>query len=212
MPASLGPGLTTASRANRRRGGSLPSRASEHHVQRETNEPQKQACRRDRGGQIQRGVGERVADGRSHQRSGAGRGDHHGQNAGEEAARVAVLLRERSAGAGEREADFKLSGEGEAKEEQQHGHDGEEDGGLELESPAELAAGGPKREQHSDHGPERNQNPERVDPAMGAELAAFLLRRLHQRQAFDEEDGEDAGHQVQDDSAEEGEERGGRVH
>jgi len=53
------PGLRTASGANRRRGGILPSRACRHHVQRKTNEPQKQACFCAGRGQIHRGVGER---------------------------------------------------------------------------------------------------------------------------------------------------------
>src|SRR4029077_17516909 len=49
-PASLGPGLRTASRAKGGRGGPSPSRAGEHHVHRRTNEPQKQARRRTGGG------------------------------------------------------------------------------------------------------------------------------------------------------------------
>jgi len=57
--ASLGPGLRSASAADWRRGGSLPSRSTDHHVQREMNEPQAQACFRDGRGQDHRGVGER---------------------------------------------------------------------------------------------------------------------------------------------------------
>ena len=42
------------------------------------------------------GLGERVADGRSHERRGAGRGDDDGEDSGEEAAGVALLLRRAS--------------------------------------------------------------------------------------------------------------------
>src|SRR6202034_517353 len=135
-------------------------------------------------------MGERITDGCTHQRSGAGRSHHHRQNAGEEAARVAMFLRERSACAGERKANFKLAGERQPEEEEQQGHDGEKDGGLELKSPPELFAGGAQDEQDRDDSPEGNENSESVDPAVGAELAALLLRRLHERQALDEEDGE----------------------
>ena len=82
---------------------------------------------------------------------------------------------------------------------------GEEDGGLELESPAELAAGGAQDDEDGDDGPEGDENAEGVDPAVGAEAVAFLLRGLDEREAFDEEDGEDAGHEVEEDAADEGE-------
>ena len=149
-------------------------------------------------------MGERVADGGAHEGRCAGRGDDHGKDAGEEAAGVAVFLREGAAGAGEGEADFELSGEGESKEEEKHRHEGEEGGGLELESPAKLLACGAEDDKDGDYGPEGDEDAEGVDPAVGAELAAFLLRGLDEREAFDEEDGKDAGHEVEEDSADEG--------
>ena len=93
------------------------------------------------------GLRERVADGCAHERRGARRGDDDGENAGEEAARVSLLCGERSAGAGEREADFKLAGEREAEEEEQRRHQRQKDRRLELESPAERGAGGAQAEQ-----------------------------------------------------------------
>ncbi len=70
----------------------------------------------------ERGLGERVTEGDSHERGGAWSGDDDGEDSGEEAAGVALLLSKRTAGAGEGEADFKLSGEREAEEEEQRGH------------------------------------------------------------------------------------------
>ena len=46
---------------------------------------------------------------------------------------------------------------------------------------------------------------EGVDQAMAAQAAAFFPGGLHQREALEEEHGEDAGHQVEDDAAQEGE-------
>ena len=148
---------------------------------------------------------ERVAEGDPHEWRGAGRGDDDGEDSGEEAAGVALLCGECAAGAGERESDFKLAGEREAKEEEQRGHQREEDGRLELESPAEMRARGAKAEKHADENPEGDENAERVDEAVGAELVALFPAGLDQRQALDEEHGEDAGHQVEDESAEKSE-------
>ena len=56
-----------------------------------------------------RGLHEREADGRAHERSRAGRGDHGGEDSGEEAAGIAGLGGELAAGAGEREAEIELA-------------------------------------------------------------------------------------------------------
>jgi hypothetical protein len=93
------------------------------------------------------GLGEGESDGRAHERRGAWGGDDGGEDSGEEAAGVAVLLGggaidEGAADGGEREADIELAGEGECEEEEERGEDGDEDGGLKMESPADLAAGG----------------------------------------------------------------------
>ena len=66
VPASLGPGLRTASGAKRRRGGTLPPRAVSSHVQRKTSGPENRAHFRHGGGQTRRRVGVRERRGRAH--------------------------------------------------------------------------------------------------------------------------------------------------
>ncbi len=81
------------------------------------------------------GLGEGKADGCSHERRGAGSGDDGGEDSGEEAAGVALLLREFAADAGEGEADVELSGEREREEEEARGEEGEEDRAIGAGSP-----------------------------------------------------------------------------
>src|ERR1700722_4937141 len=156
------------------------------------------------------GLGEGKADGRSHERCGAGGGDDGGEDAGKEAAGVALLLREFAADAGEGEADVKQARERECEEEDSRGEKGEKDGRLELEAPSGLAAAGAESEQNTDDGPEGDENAEGVDEAVAAEVLALLAGGLQEREAFEEEDREDAGHQVEDDAAEEGQADGGK--
>ena len=150
------------------------------------------------------GLGKSVAEGDSHEGRSAGGGDDDGKDSGEEAAGVSLLRGERTARTGERESDFELAGEGEAEEEEQCGHQREKYGRLELESPAEVRAGRAETEQQGHQRPEGNENAGGVDESVGAQLMPLMVARLHQRQTLDEEHREDAGHEVEDESAEEG--------
>ena len=150
------------------------------------------------------GLGEGEADGCAHERRGAGSGDDGGEDSGEEAAGVALLLGEFAADAGEGEADVEEASEREGEEEDARGEEGEEDWGLKLEAPSGLAAAGAEDEQDGDDGPEGDQNAEGVDEAVAAEVLALLAGGLQKGEAFEEEDRKDAGHQVEDDAAEEG--------
>ena len=123
------------------------------------------------------GLGEGEADGCSHERRGAGSGDDGGEDSGEEAAGVALLLREIAADAGEGEADVEEAGEREGEEEDACGEEGEEDGGLELEAPSGLAAAGAEGEEDADDDPEGDEDAEGVDEAVAAEVLALLRRR-----------------------------------
>ena len=114
------------------------------------------------------GLSEGEADGCSHERRGAWSGDDGGEDSGEEAAGVALFLREVAADAGEGEADVEEAGEREGKEEDACGEEGEEDGGLELEAPSCLAAAGAEREEDADDDPEGDEDAEGVDEAVAA--------------------------------------------
>ena len=62
-------------------------------------------------------------------------------------------------------------------------------------------------EKDADDSPEGDQNSEGVDDAMTAEAAAFFAGGLQKGEAFEEENREDAGHQIEDDAADEGQGR-----
>ncbi len=155
-------------------------------------------------------MGESKADGGSHERRGARGGDDGGEDSCEEAAGVALFLCEFAADAGEGEADVEESGEREGEEEDAGGEEGEEDGGLELEAPSGLTSAGSQGEQDSDDDPEGDEDAEGVDEAVAAEMLALLAGGLQEGESFEEEDGEDAGHQVEDDAAEERQAYGGK--
>ncbi len=92
-----------------------------------------------------------------------------------------------------------------AKKKRPSGEEGEEGWGLELEAPSGLAAAGAEDEEDGDDDPEGDEDAEGVDEAVAAEAAALFAGGLDEREAFEEENREDAGHQVEDDAAEEGE-------
>ena len=80
---------------------------------------------------------------------------------------------------------------------------------MELEAPSGLAAAGAEGEEDGDDDPEGDEDAEGVDEAVAAEVFALLAGGLQKGEAFEEEHREDAGHQVEDDAAEEGEADGG---
>ena len=80
---------------------------------------------------------------------------------------------------------------------------------MELESPSGLAAAGAEGEEDSDDGPERDKDAEGVDEAVAAKVFALLAGGLQKGETFEEEDGEDARHQVENDAAEKGQADGG---
>jgi len=98
-----------------------------------------------------RGLSQREANRRAHERRGAWSGHHGGQHSGEEAARVALLpcprlVDQRAADGGEREANVELTRQGEREEKDQRRKQSNEDGRLQLEAPARVTAGGAQHE------------------------------------------------------------------
>ena len=66
-----------------------------------------------------------------------------------------------------------------------------------------------RTQQNGDDGPEGDEDAKRVDETVAAKLLALFAGGLDEGEALEEEHGEDAGHQVEDDAAEEGEADGG---
>src|ERR1019366_8466231 len=105
----------------------------------------------------------------------------HGQNAGEKAARVALLGSQRTTGAGQREANFELTGQRETHEEQEAGHERQKDRRLELESPAQRGARRAEAQKHTHQYPERNYDACGVDETMSAQFVTFFVAGVDQR-------------------------------
>ncbi len=108
------------------------------------------------------------------------------------------------AGIGDREPDLKHAGEREAEEKEQQRHDCNKARRLELETPTQLASSSLESQQQGDHGPERNQDPQGVNEPVGTHPAMRMTGSLHQGEALDEKHRKDAGHEVEDDPAQEG--------
>ena len=100
--------------------------------------------------------------------------------------------------------DLKHAGQRQPEKKEQQRHDRDKTGRLKLETPAQLTAAGPEAQQKSHHGPEGNQNSQGINHAVSADVAVVMPGSLHQGKTLDEEDRKDAGHEVQNHAAEEG--------
>ena len=151
------------------------------------------------------GLRERVAEGDSHERRGAWRGDDDGEDSGEEAAGVALLCGERATSAGEREADFELARRARDRGRRAARPSARERSATGTGIPSRAwRAGGAQTEQQRDQRPEGNENAGGVDEAVRAELVALLVAGLHEREALEKEHREDAGHEVEQQAAKKG--------
>ncbi len=108
------------------------------------------------------------------------------------------------AGIGHGEPNLKHAGQRQAEEKEQQRHDRDKAGRLELEAPAQLTSSGLQPQQQGNHGPEGNQNSQGVNQTVGTDPAVVVTGRFHQGKALDEQDGKDAGHEVENHAAQEG--------
>ena len=132
------------------------------------------------------GLGKRVAEGCSHERRGAGRGDDHGQDAGEEAARIALFGGERAAGAGEREADLELAGERKAEEEEQPAMSARKMGDWNWNPQPSVAPAARSPSSSATSTQNESKDAGGIDEAMRAEFVALFVAGVDQREAFQE--------------------------
>ena len=134
----------------------------------------------------------------------AGRGargrDRRGEHAGEERSGVALG----AGGAGETGAHLEGAGEGHAEDDHQRGRAEDEARGLHLEAPADRLAAGLEREDDGAQREETDQHAGGVDERLADSRAAVPAGLAGEAEHLEADDGEDAGHQVQDGATDEG--------
>ena len=177
--------------------------------QRQERQRQAEPERQDHGQRGRGRLGEGEADGRPHERRGAGRRHHRRQHAREERSGEPRAPRQAVAQALQRRSQMEYAGQAQPHGEQQIGQQRDGDRRLQLEAPPDLGAGGAHAEQHAPQRRERQRGRRRCRPApCRRTLAPRPAGLLDQGQHLDGEHRKDAGHQVEDHAADEGEQCG----
>ena len=109
--------------------------------------------------------------------------------------------------AGEAAADLEHAGEVEADHEEQIGDQQREDRRLELEAPAHLADAGADRDHDGGHRGEGDQHARGVGDAVAPHRAALMAGQPREGRGLHRQHREHAGHQVQDQAAQQGEQQ-----
>ena len=145
------------------------------------------------------------ADGGGHERRGAGRGNQGRQNAGEKRRAIAVSLGQAIANPGQSAADFKYTREVQADRHQEIDHERDEQRRLQLKAPTDLLAAGAQHQQHDGQREHRADDAGREYESLHANRGRMLLRMLDQADGLDRQHRKHAGHQIEDQPAEDGE-------
>lgn len=151
------------------------------------------------------GEGESGGEGDAHEGGGAGGGDGDGEEAGGEGARpaVAAVVRGEADEKGLKfEESEKIQGEGK-KEGEEEPNDG---GRLQLKTPAERLAGGAQNEEESSQSEKREKDAGRKSDSFPARGGGTFRGNLDEVQGFERKDGENAGHDIENQPAEESKE------
>ena len=155
----------------------------------------------------QRDLG-RLAQGKTqggpHERRGAGTGNHHRQDTGKEAAGKTAAVGQSAAGIHQAAAELHQPGEGQAHGDEKVGQGDHEAGRLQLETPANGLAGLLQEDEKRRHQHKAGDYPGAVQPAV---QVAVVLRAAGETQHLQRQDGEHAGHQVEDGAPEKGQQQ-----
>ena len=151
--------------------------------------------------------GERGAERGSEKRRGARRGDDGGEHAGEERTGETGFALQIGADAGGAEAELKNAAHVHREDEHHGGEPEDEEGRLQLKTPAELVATGAKHGEDGGERPERKQHAEGEDEAVQNDLFLVLTRLIDEPEDFYAQHGKDARHEVQNEAAEQREEQ-----
>ena len=177
----------------------------QHRVRRGKAEPHDQEDQNRHGGRR----GRRRRDRHAHEWGGTGRRHQHREQAGEKAANMAAGARQTVACARNARVDFEQAGKVQAQPEQQPAHGDDEDRRLELESPSRRHARRAQDQQQAAERRKGDEDAERIADRVGPDAAMGVTGQSGDADRLHRQDREDAGHQVEDQAAEEGEgERG----
>ena len=152
---------------------------------------------------------QRVADCAGHERRDAWRRDDDGQQAGEERftpLALGTVGGQRLADAHHPQAELVDAGEVQRDGNHQQAERQVDQRRLHLETPSRGAAGFAQCDQRDRDGRERDEDAEGVEDAARLRGLAIGARQFHETQGLHAQDGKHAGHQVQNDPAEESEE------
>ena len=149
-----------------------------------------------------------VSQGYAHERRGARRGHDRGQDAAQEGSAESAPRIHPPAEPDQRRADLEDAEETQAEHEDNDRQDDDEGRRLELESPAQLLSPGPQGDQDGRQREKGDQDARGEDHAVAAGLCRVVARLVDEPEHLDGQHGEDAGHQVEDQAADEGEEQG----
>ena len=161
------------------------------HAQAQQGEHRQRLPGRQRDGQAQRGA---------HEGGGAGRGDGHGQHASQEGiAGGAAGLQAGDAG-GQHRAELEQAGQVQSDDGEQRGQRGHHQRALQLEAPADGLARRAQAQQQAAQRHEGQHHARGVGQA-GTAVGGFVVRVLGEGQHLDGQHREHAGHEVEDQAA-----------
>ncbi len=151
------------------------------------------------------GLRESEAKRRAEEGGGARRGQDGGEHAVEERARGSMFRGQSPGGAHDAPArvDFEQPEEVQRHEGHQRGEQHEELRVAELHPPAGFVSGSLDANHQARQHEERHQHAERVDQAQFADLARLILGLPDKAEDLQGDDGQDAGHDVQNQPAQE---------
>ena len=112
---------------------------------------------------------------------------------------------ERLPGAGQAEPELEHAGQVQPDHEEEPGHRRDRERRLELEAPTRRAARRAEREQGRGHGGEGGEHAGDIEPRLDPHAAALRAGEPGEAHGLDREHRKDAGHQIEDEAAQEGE-------
>ena len=145
------------------------------------------------------------SEGDAQERRGAGRGQRGGQHAVEECARRPMFRRQPAGGiqGASAERDFKHAEQIQRHQRDQRGEADDKDRAAELHAPAGMMSGGLDADDDGGEHEKRHQHAEGIDEAELADVARVAPGFADKAKNFQRDDRQHAGHDVQNQSADE---------
>ena len=180
-------------------GNRRKSQVGQGHAQAQESEDRQGLGRRLRQG---------VAQGHAHERRGARRGHDRGQDAAHEGTAETASRIHPAADSHQGSADFKDAEKAQSEHEDDDRQDDDKGRRLELESPAQFFSPGPQGDQNRSQREKGQQDARGENQPVLTDLSRVFSRLVYETEHLDGQHGQHAGHQVEDQSADEGEEEG----